>query len=245
MNKNKKPAKILLGILLMITFSREGFRGYKETGNLWLFVTMTIIALICCALLIRSAFRPQKVSVVENKYDLYGRGFLKIFSIMGLLGVFFEIAGIIPSAPLKKTWTEELKKSVKEGIVAEALAQHQDSILDIDAFSNCAVAKLTAYPPERMHSPEFLKSAEFKAIVAGCKQSSRKWTDSFKKSFKKGLVDKMIAGHQDSILNVDAFGNCMVEKLAMYSPDSVYSIRFCNSAEFQAILVGCNQSCKK
>ncbi len=174
MNKNKKTAKILLGILLMITFSREGFRGYKETGNLAFFVILTVLAFICCALLIRSAYKPQKVSVVENKYDSYGWGFLKIFSIMALLGVFFEIAGLTPSAPFKKTWTEELKKSVKEQITEEVMAKHQDSVLNVSAFGDCVVAKLTTYPPDSIHSATFIKSVEFGAIAIGCKKSCRR-----------------------------------------------------------------------
>ena len=174
MSKNKKSAKILLGILLMITFTREGFRGYKETGDFVFFLTMTVLAIIFCGLLIRSAYKTEKVSVVENKYESYGWDFLKIFSILALIGLFLEIAGLTPSAPIKKIWTEALKNSVKEQITEEVMAKHQDSVLNVSAFGDCVVAKLTTYPPDSMHSATFIKSAEFAAIVIGCKKSCRK-----------------------------------------------------------------------
>lgn len=87
---NKKTAKILLGILLIVSFIKEGFTGYKETGNIWFFTIITSLSIIGCGLLFRSPFKPKQGIEIENKYSNYTWGFLKIFLIMALLGMLIK-----------------------------------------------------------------------------------------------------------------------------------------------------------
>ncbi|OFY87920.1 MAG: hypothetical protein A3F72_09150 [Bacteroidetes bacterium RIFCSPLOWO2_12_FULL_35_15] len=176
---NKKTAKIFLGILLIVSFTKEGYTGYKETGNIWFFTIITSLSIIGCGLLFRSAFKPKQIIEEENKYSNYTWGFLKIFSIMALFGILITPAAQNNTINSRSThpelqWNDSLKSYVKQGLLEEYRNSDGDTTINIDIFCNCMVEKFAQLPARQFFSREFGQSKELKEFVATCKFQSKK-----------------------------------------------------------------------
>ncbi|HEY0029118.1 MAG TPA: hypothetical protein VGC65_00055 [Bacteroidia bacterium] len=255
MGEKKKKAKILLAIFLIITFSKEAYSGYRETGNFWLFAGLALASLIGGGLLIRNALKPVRGMQIENKYSNYTWSFVMIFSIFGILASFFG-----PSSPPRSVIVINGKKIPLDNCISGTRNMIEDSAQRKE-YCSCIAMKIANYknlPPGSIH---LLEKGQFDAILTKIKEQGNflelgidscfsstatvSWTDNIKEQSKKQLRIELKANGWDSIVNIDNYCDCLLESFVKQPAAEVLSGRFSQTYEFLVLDSVCKEKSKK
>jgi hypothetical protein len=173
-----KLGKILFGIFILLSFSKQAFILHSQTKDVFFPIFIVILAIIICGLFIRSAFKADDKLKMGNKYNKAVWNFVKIISIIGLLGVILPTNMYQqPKNEIKvnsQEWTKEMENSLKNVLLKRLQGTYFEQTNDINKYCDCLVDSLKKYPIDIVMSGKIRETEDFIRIEYNCQNLSLK-----------------------------------------------------------------------
>jgi len=242
-----KSGKILLAILIFISFMREGLNAFKETGDAWFVIIMLTVALLLSGLLIRSAFKPKDRFVQENKNKIYLWNFIKVVSILGIIGFVLNsgqnktIEHVADYNGLKIPLDKCIRGNVRMIESEEERINYCDCMAGILASDETV---LTDYKDLLLNGDfgEIINSMKSRGLggtmgLEGCFGfvTNIEWTDNVKIAIKGGFRNEMRGTDLEERLDIEGYCDCIVDSLVNYPANEIISGEFYETKQWVKI----------
>lgn len=251
-----KSAKILFAAFILLASLREAFYAYKQTGDKWFSIIILTISIILCGLLLRSAFKPKKLVLQENRYKIYLWNFLKIISIIGIIGFVINIGS--PQSYEHLITIKGLRIPLDN-----CIAGNIRMIKEIDKrkeYCECLAQKLTENDTIISDYKQLLSNGQFATIMKELKQQDRlisvgiencfvqinsvEWTKQLKESIKIEYLNQLKESDFEMTNNIEEYCDCVIEKLIKFPANEVMSGEFSETEEWVKIDSTCQEESK-
>jgi hypothetical protein len=250
-----KSAKILFAIFILLIFSQEGFDAYKQTGDKWFFIIVVIVSLILSGFLVRSAFKPKESILQEKKYKTYLWNFLKIVSIIGILGV---IINIVRPQPDKHVIEINGLRISLDNCITGNVRMIKD-IEDRKDYCECIAQKLADNETVITKYKGLLRNGQFNVIIKDLKNEDQiglgivncfaltnylKWTQSMKDSIKTEFLNQLKETGFEMTNDIEKYCDCLIKKLEEFPANEVITGELFESIDWIEIKSICTEASK-
>lgn len=251
-----KSGKILLGIFILISFSKEAFNAYYQTKDTVFFYFLIISAITLCAILFRSAFKETSILRIGVKHSEQIWKFVKIISILGIITV------IVP-----KNLTQPPKYVIEENGINIPLDRCVDAFrkhigLEAEEFCNCIAVNMANNSYAVEHYQLDLMNGSFLRIISNYKDKgeldkigvqdcfdrmkyNQFWNEESEVEIKALLKSQVQGTYLEEVNDLNKYCECLIDSLKTFPIDLMISGEFRMTENYIRMEYNCKQTSRK